>query len=50
MKIDEKKNQEHDGDNITWENNERTTEEQYSNANSFVTCLFMTKYVNESKN
>ena len=47
MKIDGEKNWEHDGNNITRENKERTTEEQSSNANSFVTCLFMTKYVND---
>ena len=40
MEIDGKKT-ENDGDNIT--------EEQYSNANILVTCLFRTKYVIEMK-
>ena len=45
VEIDGKKNFDHDGDIITCEYNERTTEEQYSNANILVTCLFRTKYV-----
>ena len=43
------KNCDHDGDNITCEYNERTTEEQYSNANILVTWLFRIKYVIEMK-